>query len=104
MKYKFYATFAWDKVCAQWNPDPFEADSIEQVCSSVKSLMYSNCDALHSEDFFLEAFSINDKENDEELLDFHYDVKLRRNVLYNEEEEMLNELRKELKKEVFKDE
>lgn len=100
MKYQFQAGFWWDNGCAGYSPDPFEAESIDEVCNKVISQMREDTNALHAEDFSLEVYD----ENDNEVLWFGYDVKLRKNVLYNEEEEMLNELRKELKEEVFKDE
>jgi len=94
MKITFSPGFYWDNGCAGVRPDPFEAESIDEVCAKVKEVMYSDVDCYSSEDFFLEGYSDEDDSID---FEFQYDVKLRKNNLQDEEEQMIKELREELK-------
>ena len=98
MKHTFITTFCWADGTAQWDVDPFEAESTDEVITKITELIDTDDDASGSEDFYLES----EHTDDDPGLYFEYHVERRHYYLQDEKDKMLKKLRKELDK-LFKE-
>ena len=92
MKYEFIASFSYAMGTVQGECEPFEASSIDELIQKVNELVDGDWEVQEAERFCIETPW--DEDNPDAGIDYVYEVKLRKNTLGGEKDEMLDDLRK----------